>query len=116
MRISDWSSDVCFSDLLLIACVRYAEACSRPILSERHLPDVRFASLSQSLSRRRVLNAAARFFRFVGTDAIAPQPVRSARTRAIWRVAIPPRHVGRSEEPTSELPSLMRISYAVFCL
>src|SRR3546814_1875154 len=23
---------------------------------------------------------------------------------------------GRSEEPTSELPSLMRISYAVFCL
>src|SRR3546814_5137187 len=28
----------------------------------------------------------------------------------------PPHPVDRSEEPTSELPSLMRISYAVFCL
>src|SRR3546814_5469742 len=27
-----------------------------------------------------------------------------------------PRHLGRSEEHTSELQSLMRISYAVFCL
>src|SRR3546814_9889175 len=32
--------------------------------------------------------------------------------RAAWRDA----HAGRSEEHTSELQSLMRISYAVFCL
>src|SRR3546814_5420000 len=32
---------------------------------------------------------------------------------AIWRIAV---HGQRSEEHTSELQSLMRISYAVFCL
>src|SRR3546814_7013866 len=32
-----------------------------------------------------------------------------------WALA-PPRSSGRSEEHTSELQSLMRISYAVFCL
>src|SRR3546814_2131589 len=33
---------------------------------------------------------------------------------SIWPVG--PRHISRSEEHTSELQSLMRISYAVFCL
>src|SRR3546814_6294288 len=32
------------------------------------------------------------------------------------RQSVPPRHGSRSEEHTSELQSLMRISYAVFCL
>src|SRR3546814_5483377 len=32
------------------------------------------------------------------------------------RGADPPHRIGRSEEHTSELQSLMRISYAVFCL
>src|SRR3546814_3439427 len=36
----------------------------------------------------------------------AKSPLRSARSRPAWR----------SEEHTSELQSLMRISYAVFCL
>src|SRR3546814_6345701 len=45
------------------------------------------------------------------------QPLRSGEARA-WRQADPVRQVGvgRSEEHTSELQSLMRISYAVFCL
>src|SRR3546814_9581565 len=34
----------------------------------------------------------------------------------IWRISAAPRACGRSEEHTSELQSLMRISYAVFCL
>src|SRR3546814_1623951 len=33
-----------------------------------------------------------------------------------WRGTPPPAGGGRSEEHTSELPSLMRISYSVFCL
>src|SRR3546814_5317021 len=33
-----------------------------------------------------------------------------------WRSVLPPVPVYRSEEHTSELQSLMRISYAVFCL
>src|SRR3546814_8706839 len=44
----------------------------------------------------------------------------ACRTGGGWRVPAPrlPGHVGgrRSEEHTSELQSLMRISYAVFCL
>src|SRR3546814_9641515 len=43
----------------------------------------------------------------------ADRPRRTAATRRIWRLpALSP----RSEEHTSELQSLMRISYAVFCL
>src|SRR3546814_3928980 len=42
------------------------------------------------------------------------------RLFAVWNRAVTPRgvaiDVGRSEEHTSELQSLMRISYAVFCL
>src|SRR3546814_2942846 len=36
--------------------------------------------------------------------------------RGQWLKAPPPLDGGRSEEHTSELQSLMRISYAVFCL
>src|SRR3546814_3728099 len=35
---------------------------------------------------------------------------------SIFLVDVLPEAAGRSEEHTSELPSLMRISYAVFCL
>src|SRR3546814_2282880 len=43
---------------------------------------------------------------------------RGRALRALEQAAIESgdRHVGRSEEHTSELQSLMRISYAVFCL
>src|SRR3546814_4707390 len=50
--------------------------------------------------------------------ASSSSPAISARARrrwsAIWSIRSMPR--GRSEEHTSELQSLMRISYAVFCL
>src|SRR3546814_10419707 len=36
--------------------------------------------------------------------------------RPLSRIIVPPDHHKRSEEHTSELQSLMRISYAVFCL
>src|SRR3546814_9955338 len=88
MRISDWSSDVCSSDLL----ARRRPECRRTPYS---------AGL-QAPSPRAVLPHAFR-----------PRPTpRSAE----------PRQSGgggrgeRSEEHTSELQSLMRISYAVFCL
>src|SRR3546814_10451116 len=45
-------------------------------------------------------------------DAIPSAPSRARWLRASWNRI---RH-GRSEEHTSELQSLMRISYAVFCL
>src|SRR3546814_7884571 len=48
----------------------------------------------------------------VGYDTITPQPVQSCIHNVFNNLA----DVWRSEEHTSELQSLMRISYAVFCL
>src|SRR3546814_1793143 len=53
--------------------------------------------------------ALARPFRAVVEQRHDPLPPRSARRRRCGTLA-------RSEEHTSELQSLMRISYAVFCL
>src|SRR3546814_4879889 len=54
----------------------------------------------------------------LGADAQQRRDQRGLEHAAPMIVhAIPnPRHTGRSEEHTSELQSLMRISYAVFCL
>src|SRR3546814_2256167 len=47
-----------------------------------------------------------------GSDSHYARGIAAAAVAAGWRIAIP----HRSEEHTSELQSLMRISYAVFCL
>src|SRR3546814_1417210 len=99
MRISDWSSDVCSSDLVCVQ--RSAEAISArrkpPESSLGCLPDCRLPG-----SRRRI-------------DRVSPGIVDRA-PGAARRPAALPGASGRSEEHTSELQSLMRISYAVFCL
>src|SRR3546814_9747238 len=78
MRISDWSSDVCSSDL--------AEKRHPHQKGDPHHYD-----------------GGSRSPRQVGQDRnLRQQPRRGCATR--------------SEEHTSELQSLMRISYAVFCL
>src|SRR3546814_10083785 len=47
-------------------------------------------------------------------DRLRPQVrLETRKTEGAWRTALP---AGRSEEHTSELQSLMHISYAVFCL
>src|SRR3546814_7473717 len=46
---------------------------------------------------------------------VQPQPDRTADSHGLTAPAVMVR-AARSEEHTSELPSLMRISYAVFCL
>src|SRR3546814_7535927 len=113
MRISDWSSDVCSSDLpggiqifrlaqhrLALAVVteparlqhrRQADVANRPLkcfaVRDRHVARHRTAELVEQ--------------RFFGQTILAD--TQRDRRR-------------RSEEHTSELQSLMRISYAVFCL
>src|SRR3546814_1304846 len=57
-----------------------------------------------------VQNADARHLPSHRTLAVEPPPVPVAQTLATAAERL------RSEEPTSELQSLMRISYAVFCL
>src|SRR3546814_9647000 len=89
MRISDWSSDVCSSDL------------GGPTHPER---DRAGDPQSLLLARRPRRGADRRRQRHAG-DAGRP-------LRRLW----PVRAKRRSEEHTSELQSLMRISYAVFCL
>src|SRR3546814_10877170 len=46
---------------------------------------------------------------------ISPVILDAMRSEGLFRT-LQPRRFGRSEEHTSELQSLMRISYAVFCL
>src|SRR3546814_7801608 len=87
MRISDWSSDVCSSDLRCASRSPHVEVGSR-------LP-------SLQLSVSRILPAACH-------EAERP-PFALDKTFQYLPVF-------RSEEHTSELQSLMRISYAVFCL
>src|SRR3546814_3351529 len=82
MRISDWSSDVCSSDLI-------GHAAFVPRADRRRRFEL-VPALDDVLRRR------------FAEDETFEQRIR--------REAI------RSEEHTSELQSLMRISYAVFCL
>src|SRR3546814_7314229 len=85
MRISDWSSDVCSSDL--------------GVDDTDHLYGVT-GELEYAVNRRVAVAGIARFSK---RDSSVPLD-EFDRVR------------GRSEEHTSELQSLMRISYAVFCL
>src|SRR3546814_10239979 len=86
MRISDWSSDVCSSDLLAARGIAGAEA----------FPHI----------ARRVKSGD-------------PDNLEAQAARRYWPLLMGAdfrRDRHRSEEHTSELQSLMRISYAVFCL
>src|SRR3546814_5995955 len=91
MRISDWSSDVCSSDL---PSDRQSTTCTAA-----GTPGVQSMPCDNSLADGRGATLRA----FAGTLA------RGDRARVAA-------YVLRSEEHTSELQSLMRISYAVFCL
>src|SRR3546814_10527709 len=107
MRISDWSSDVCSSDL---------PASPARFLLER-------GSFKRCASIAATAPAAPSQLAFQKSQedrtAINPrgQGRRKCRHRRDFRAAGPHfRRSARSEEHTSELKSLMRISYAVFCL
>src|SRR3546814_5980595 len=103
MRISDWSSDVCSSDLLgdeaLAEDAEFAAA-------RRYAPSATLATLG---------HAKARFGPFAVIDGATVRMAGDV-TSATPRQFAAMRAAFRSEEHTSELQSLMRISYAVFCL
>src|SRR3546814_3271587 len=114
MRISDWSSDVCSSDLG--RCRRRTQSDPR-----QHEP-------------RRLLTGAEGLMRIIAAaevEAALDYPSLVERLRQAFRrdIQVPVRHhhevavtdgstatLLRSEEHTSELQSLMRTTYAVFCL
>src|SRR3546814_2320128 len=110
MRISDWSSDVCSSDLAHGRCAPQAP----PRRGHRFPPDARVPHRRQPAPDRLEGDRAcaqADLARVPGREE--PAADRGARHRAADDGA---RARHRSEEHTSELQSLMRISYAVFCL
>src|SRR3546814_3109373 len=92
VRISDWSSDVCSSDLWRR---RRARQCDSRAVAERHGHSGPRPQARRTMERR------------------CPAPRRGCGFQPRGRER---QRSGRSEEHTSELQSLMRISYAVFCL
>src|SRR3546814_9865268 len=102
MLISDWSSDVCSSDLRARTCCSTCSSCgstsARAICS---------ASRGRWPAPGDQAREAGMTDRIEGLAAIADR--YDGYVFDVWGTL-------RSEEHTSELQSLMRISYAVFCL
>src|SRR3546814_10682669 len=97
MRISDWSSDVCSSDLLEQVAVAVRDPCEIERIAARRGSRTDAQRVEQ-LARARFVDAG-HAFRRVANPFILKQRAECG---------------GRSEEHTSELQSLNRISYAVF--
>src|SRR3546814_10738156 len=117
MRISDWSSDVCSSDLTVTQRRgQAAGACGRTNQRERRQiePDrARSRTFADHDVELVVLHRRVQHFLDDRTQAM-----NFIDEQQVARIAIGQqrRPIARSEEPTSELQSIMRISYAVFCL
>src|SRR3546814_3255582 len=123
MRISDWSSDVCSSDL------QGEEADRRLIDADLGQPIGQGGEREQQRQAAREAHEENDDDPAVAIDREGTQPVAArpcCRPRRLY-VYIFSRHPSggfpscahagrRSEEHTSELQSLMRISYAVLCL
>src|SRR3546814_7699420 len=112
MRISDWSSDVCSSDLLVERQPR--QPAGLRVLThflEQHFAQVRFV-FAQGAGDVPGIGAAAEhvgdFIQDGDGDGVADRIDDGVLESVDEQV--------RSEEHTSELQSLMRSSYAVFCL
>src|SRR3546814_8634851 len=116
MRISDWSSDVCSSDLLGYAANEAEFADAQASRMVQYATD---AQIEEAIDNGGVMDGVQ----------IAPGVLTQEKTRRV-QAAIDQAEITefettplqaaknayRSEEHTSELQSLMRISYAVFCL
>src|SRR3546814_1367961 len=125
MRISDWSSDVCSSDLIVSArnegAAKRVVHCSMigdlvldiSLVERRTIKAVELAHLllclfgqrcACSICFRRDAELLHQCQRLIIYRGVVPDHLSSAKARTALRL----------EEHTSELQSLMRISYAVF--
>src|SRR3546814_8633953 len=127
MRISDWSSDVCSSDLPLVVIHGTARPGDQR-LSHRIEPGL--AGMRGKLNAVVEIGIGEREHRLSGlahlvhgrADFLQVHKAPAHEARKAEHDGLPPvvlrgkEQHARSEEHTSELQSLMRISYAVFCL
>src|SRR3546814_3059354 len=109
MRISDWSSDVCSSDLYEVTTVREGAVSQAVWWSMFPTYDTIPRPWKPLAANVATLLAMQRNHKGAAFSPWGPSPVTILRTAT----GSP---YNRSEEHTSELQSLMRISYAVFCL
>src|SRR3546814_1137982 len=117
MRISDWSSDVCSSDL---RARRHAGLATRS--QDRWSSSSFRFGVSAGAARRRGDGIDRHLPAFSSFPDAASGPKRTRCEKISWFAShalerLTPRteKCRRSEEHTSELQSLMRISYAVLC-
>src|SRR3546814_8900685 len=136
MRISDWSSDVCSSDLIwcetakpdLDEARRFAEAikkeypdqllsynCSPSFNWKKNLDDATIAKFQRELS---AMGYKHQFITLAGIHNMWHSMFNLAHDYASndMTAYVKLQEQERSEEHTSELQSIMSISYAVFCL
>src|SRR3546814_2082390 len=101
VRISDWSSDVCSSDLIHDLEKRDGACSLYGNVIERHgRVDVAVHNVGGTIWAKPFWDYCA-------------EEIEAEINRSLWPTIW---CCHRSEEHTSELQSLMRISYAVFCL
>src|SRR3546814_5454646 len=145
MRISDWSSDVCSSDLLDIhfgntivpeitidQCRDYADKRRAGKIGwvdedgkrrgyrkaddgtiRRELGGILVPAISHAVKSKRLKEADVPHIEMPPEPEARDRWLTDAERERLLSAAMT---VSRSEEPTSELQSLMRLSYAVCCL
>src|SRR3546814_4947967 len=111
MRISDWSSDVCSSDLFDLFSDLSKDPQIYPAYNSTVAADAQEQTL-RTITQLLVKQDGDYRDLFTTRDAWLTRALG-----VVYRVPVATRNGWeRSEEHTSELQSLMRISYAVFCL
>src|SRR3546814_6572788 len=124
MRISDWSSDVCSSDLERgeAVAVQLADSLVNPLYyfdldaigvvvrNELRQSDVSYVIVYDNAGA--VIHDGSSDISTYGQAMQDPLAFEAVAARDVHMQV----QMERSEEHTSELQSLMRISYAVFCL
>src|SRR3546814_9353896 len=121
MRISDWSSDVCSSDLVEAEGLAPEGLPPRPSQKEAAVGGVHRLAEPRHDAVERVSPAGQRARRREerGEGAAGLGGIRrhfpAGIAEHVGKATVLDEEAVRSEENTSELQSLMRISYAVFC-